>query len=196
MQLQKTDRARAELKPGNRSLGQRERTLLLLADGIKSLRDFRPMFEGEGEQIALRLLKEGFLEENPGKKLQNSAARVTTLLVSETTRVTEQLRNFPSPETTQAIKVSADQFEGKRSLATTRMFLFDMCERMFARRDPAMAEHFRELLRNAKNREAMLNASRVMLEEIEKVAGHARADSISERLAMMLPVETTPDLVL
>ena len=154
------------------------------------------MFEGEGEQIALRLLKEGFLEENPGKKLQNSAARVTTLLVSETTRVTEQLRNFPSPETTQAIKVSADQFEGKRSLATTRMFLFDMCERMFARRDPAMAEHFRELLRNAKNREAMLNASRVMLEEIEKVAGHARADSISERLAMMLPVETTPDLVL
>lgn len=196
MQLQKTDRARAELKPGNRSLGQRERTLLLLADGVKSLRDFRPMFEGAGEQIALRLLKEGFLEENPGKKLQNSAARVTTLLVSETARVTEQLRNFPSPETTQAIKVSADQFEGKRSLATTRMFLFDMCERMFARRDPAMAEHFRELLRNAKNREAMLNASRVMLEEIEKVAGHARADSISERLAMMLPVETTPDLVL
>lgn len=154
------------------------------------------MFEGAGEQIALRLLKEGFLEENPGKKLQNSAAQVTTLLVSETARVTEQLRNFPSPEITQAIKVSADQFEGKRSLATTRMFLFDMCERMFARRDPAMAEHFRELLRNAKNREAMLNASRVMLEEIEKVAGHARADSISERLAMMLPVETTPDLVL
>ena len=154
------------------------------------------MFEGAGEQIALRLLKEGFLEENPGKKLQNSAAQVTTLLVSETARVTEQLRNFPSPETTQAIKVSADQFEGKRSLATTRMFLFDMCERMFARRDPAMAEHFRELLRNAKNREAMLNASRVMLEEIEKVAGHARADSISERLAMMLPVEITPDLVL
>lgn len=154
------------------------------------------MFEGEGEQIALRLLHEGFLEENPGKKLQTSASRVTTLPVSETARVTEQLKNFPSPENTQAIKVSADQFEGKRSLATTRMFLFDMCERMFARRDPAMAEHFRELLRNARDREAMLNASRVMLEEIEKVAGHARADSISERLAMMLPVETTPDLVL
>ena len=154
------------------------------------------MFEGKGEQIALRLLKDGFLEENPGKVLQTSPLRVTALLANETVRVTQQLKNFPSPETTQAIKVSADQFEGKRSLATTRMFLFDMCERMFARRDLAMAEHFRELLRNAKGREAMLNASRVMLEEIEKVAGHARADSISERLAMMLPVETTPDLVL
>ena len=61
MQLHKTDRARAELKPGVRTLGQRERTLLLMADGNRSVRDFRPLFEGDGEQIALRLLREGFL---------------------------------------------------------------------------------------------------------------------------------------
>ena len=40
MQLHKTERARAELKPGVRTLGQRERTLLLLADGSKSAQDF------------------------------------------------------------------------------------------------------------------------------------------------------------
>jgi len=179
MQLHKTDRARAELRPGVRTLGQRERTLLLMADGSKSAQDFRPLFDGDGEAIALRLLREGFLEAHPGK---TAAAPAPASGPTPT-----QLKNFPSPETTQAIQVSADQFEGKRSLATTRMFLFDICERMFARRNPEMAERFREALRNAKDREAMLSASREMIEEIEKIAGHERADSISERIAMLLP---------
>ena len=184
MQLHKTDRARAELKPGVRTLGQRERTLLLMADGSKSAQDFRPLFEGDGEAIALRLLREGFLEAHPGK---TSAPAKAPAPVPAHTPTSAQLQNFPNPETTQAIQVSADQFEGKRSLATTRMFLFDICERMFARRDPVMAERFREALRNAKDRETMLAASREMLEEIEKIAGHERADSISERIAMLLP---------
>lgn len=181
MQLHKTDRARAELKPGVRTLGQRERTLLLMADGSKSAQDFRPLFDGDGEAIALRLLREGFLEAHPGKTAAASAPAPAPKPTPT------QLQNFPSPETTQAIQVSADQFEGKRSLATTRMFLFDICERMFARRDPVMAERFREALRNAKDRETMLAASREMIEEIEKIAGHERADSISERIAMLLP---------
>jgi hypothetical protein len=182
MQLHKTDRARAELKPGVRTLGQRERTLLLMADGSKSAQDFRPLFDGDGEAIALRLLREGFLEAHPGKLSTPAAASAPAPAITPA-----QLQNFPSPETTQAIRVAADQFEGKRSLATTRMFLFDICERMFARRNPEMAERFREALRNAKDRETMLAASREMLEEIEKIAGHERADSISERIAMLLP---------
>ncbi len=70
------------------------------------------------------------------------------------------------------------------------MFLFDICERMFARRDPAGAERFREALRQARDRNAMLSAARQMVEEIERVAGPERADSISERIAMLLPAET------
>jgi len=188
MQLHKTDRARAELKPGVRTLGQRERTLLLMADGSKSAQDFRPLFDGDGEAIALRLLREGFLEAHPGKATAPFVAPESTPAPKPTPA---QLQNFPSPETTQAIRVSADQFEGKRSLATTRMFLFDICERMFARRNPEMAERFREALRNAKDRETMLAASREMLEEIEIIAGHERADSISERIAMLLPQHLT-----
>jgi hypothetical protein len=195
MQLHKTDRARAELKPGTRTLGQRERTLLLLADGSKSALDFRPLFNGDGEQIALRLVREGFLEAHPGDQL-NAAVKHSKSFLHQPSRpqpasavVAQQAQqHVPSPKTTPAIKVSADQFEGKRSLATTRMFLFDICERMFARRDPEMAELFREALRNAKDRDTMLSVSRDMIGEIETVAGHERADSISERLAMLLPV--------
>ena len=197
MQLHKTDRARAELKPGVRTLGQRERTLLLLADGHKSIQDFKPLFGGDGEQIAMQLLRAGYLV------TQAAAERVAVVQPAATStsvsaldaRSAEQLKNFPSPETTQAIKVSADQFEGKRSLATTRMFLFDICERMFARRNPVMANLFREALRNAKDRESMLAVSRDMIDEIEKVAGHERADSISERLAMLLPAEAAAEPV-
>lgn len=187
MHLHKTERARAELKPGNRTLGQRERTLLLLADGRKSVQDFRPLFDGDGEQIALRLLREGFLEALPGTQAPAaSPAPVST----RSTPVPAQQPAPAGPEATQVTQVAADSFEGKRSLATTRMFLFDMCERMFARRDPGMAERYREALRNAKDRASMLAASRDMLEDIEKIAGHERADSISERIAMLLPPES------
>lgn len=187
MRVQKTDRARAELKPGVRTLGQRERTLLLLADGSKTVSDFRGLFAGDGEQIALQLLKDGFLEAHPASaKTTGFAPSRPAPLAAEFAR---QREHFPSPETTQAIQMSADQFEGKRSLATTRMFLFDMCERMFARRNPALAEQFREGLRNAKERESMLAVSREMMVQIEAVAGHERADSIAERIAMLLPTE-------
>jgi hypothetical protein len=44
----------------------------------------------------------------------------------------------------EALKTSADNFEGKRSLATTRMFLFDIVERMFVRKMPELANHLRD----------------------------------------------------
>lgn len=160
MKLHKTDKAHAELKPGSRSLGQRERTLLLLSNGTKSSSDLKPLFEGRGEQIIMQLLADGYLE----------------------TRTTD-LKKTPAPT------ISVDLFEGKRSMATTRMFLFDICDRLFARRDPAMADRFREALRQAKDRETMLDAARVMIDEIETVAGHERADSIRERIAMLMPPE-------
>lgn len=201
MQLHKTDLARAELKPGVRTLDQRERTLLLLADGNKSVTDFRPLFGGDGEQIALRLVRDGYLIQQaaataPGSRFagmpvgkqepaiaKQMPEHPVAVQVSPAAAV-----QAPKPEPEQPA-AAADRFDGKRSLATTRMFLFDICERMFARRNPAGAERFREALRCAKDREAMLSVSRDIIEEIEKIAGHERADSISERLAMLLPAE-------
>ena len=188
MRLQKTDRARAELKPGVRTLGQRERTLLLLADGSRTISDFRPLFAGNGEQIALQLLKDGFLETHPAGGIATLFVPLQpALLKAGAARPRANLPGSAVTQAPQADQVSADQFDGKRSLATTRMFLFDLCERMFTRRNPALAEAFREDLRNAKDRESMLTVSREMLVQIEAVAGHERADSIAVRIAMLLP---------
>ncbi|MBX3586673.1 MAG: hypothetical protein KF796_08505 [Ramlibacter sp.] len=179
MMLEKTDKARSELRPGVRTLGQRERSLLLLADGQRSIHDLRPLFDGEGEQIVLRLVRDGYL--SPSRQstppAEPPAARVAV--------------SAPAPlgDAGAAPGNAADAFEGKRSLATTRMFLFDICERMFARRDPARAEAFREALRTARDRASMLAAAREMIEAIEQAAGAERADSISERIAMLLPPE-------
>lgn len=189
MQLHKTDRARAELKSGTRTLGQRERTLLLLADGSKSVLDFRPLFNGDGEEIALRLMREGFLQTQPGKAPQ--AIRPPVIAADKPQPAKSERQPLPqnNPAPPAPARVSADQFDGKRSLATTRMFLFDICERMFSKRHPELAGTFRDALRDARDRDAMLATSRRMIEEIEKISGHERADSISERIAMLLPAE-------
>ena len=167
MLLLKTDKARDELRPGQRSLSQRERALLLMADGRHSLTDFGPLFGGRDEagRAARALVERGYLQ----------AAHAL---------------HAPAPEAP-AAPVAADPFDGKRSLATTRMFLFDLCERMFARRDPAQADALRDALREARERDAMLAVARTMIADIEAHAGAERAASVRERIERLLPLETT-----
>jgi hypothetical protein len=175
----KTDKARDELQGGQRTLSQRERALLLMADGRRSLSDFSPLFttRDEAEQVLLALVQRGYLHD-----AQAAAAAAAAALAPPAPAV-------PALPVADAIQVStsADSFDGKRSLATTRMFLFDMCERMFVRRDPKFALQMRDALREARDREAMLTIAALMLSEIEKTAGPERAESLRERIDRLLP---------
>ncbi|SFO73001.1 hypothetical protein SAMN05443579_105400 [Variovorax sp. PDC80] len=172
----KTDKARDELQGGQRTLSQRERALLLMADGRRSLTDFSPLFasHGEAEQTLMTLVERGYLHD---PKAAEAAA------VAEAA---------PAPQPAPAVEpihvsTAADTFDGKRSLATTRMFLFDICERMFVRRDPRFALQMRDALREARDREAMLTIAALMLTEVEKTAGTERAESLRERIDRLLP---------
>ena len=192
MKLQKTDKARAELQPGSRTLGQRERSLLLLADGHKTAHVVGAHLGDSGERLVLQLVRDGYLSQVTPPALPPAKPRVVRPVVLSV--VPRPATPPPSlaigaPEPPVLRQVSADAFDGKRSLATTRMFLFDICERMFARRSPVLAESFREALRNARDRESMLEVGREMMVEVENVAGAERADSIRERISMLLPVE-------
>ncbi len=183
MKFQKTEMGRSEIAPGVRTLGQRERTFLLLADGRKSVAEIGKVVAGDVKALAQKLVSEGYLEVAPSPSDtmygSKSSARTSEKSVSKSTM------NLPH----QPPGTAADQFEGRRSLATTRMFLFDISERMFARQAPELALQFRDGLRNARDRDSMLDVSRQMLAEVERIAGASRADSISERLAMLLPAE-------
>ncbi len=77
--------------------------------------------------------------------------------------------------------------EAPRSLAGARMYLFDTCERLFARRDPVMAQQFRDALRAAKDEESMLDVGNSLLDEVALAAGAERAASLRQRLEELLP---------
>lgn len=171
----KTDKARDELQGGQRTLSQRERALLLMADGRRSLTDFSPLFSSrdEAERTIQALVQRGYLQ-------------APTAAVAPPAPAPVQPAPIPAAEPIQ-VATSADTFDGKRSLATTRMFLFDICERMFVRRDPKFATQMRDALREARDREAMLTIAALMLTEIEKTAGPERAESLRERIDKLLP---------
>lgn len=171
----KTDKARDELQGGQRTLSQRERALLLMADGRRSLTDFSPLFANriEAEQAILALVQRGYLQAPQAAAAPAPAAA--------------QPAPIAAAEPIQVATTSADTFDGKRSLATTRMFLFDICERMFVRRDPKFALQMRDALREARDRQAMLTIAALMLTEIEKTAGVERAESLRERIDKLLP---------
>lgn len=183
MKLQKTEKGRSELAPGVRTLGQRERTFLLLVDGRKTMPEISRVLGGDAAALGARLIADGYVE--PIHQARTTSHRDHSVHSPSEKAVAK----LAAPVGAQTGGVSADSFEGKRSLATVRMFLFDISERMFTRRAPELAVQFREALRNAKDRDSMLAVSREMLEEVERLAGADRADSISERLAMLLPAE-------
>ena len=168
MLLQKTEKARLELSPGVRTLSLRERSLLLLADG-KPLSDLQAMYNGIGAQIVENLMRQGYLT---GPADLPPTPEPTT---SNTTPTPTPSIERPAPG------------ESLRSLAGARMYLFDTCERLFARRDPVLAQHFREALRAAKDRTSMLDVGEAMFEEVALAAGAERAASLRERLDQLLP---------
>ena len=71
-------------------------------------------------------------------------------------------------------------------MAGTRMYLFDMCERLFANRHHSLAQDLREQLRQARDLQALRGASLRLLSAVQEHAGEDRAQSLRERLAGLL----------
>lgn len=172
--LVKSEKGRLELRPGHRSLGQRERALLLLADGSQTEAQMAELFSGNGRRLLDQLIARGYLE-------RRSAARGSSPPASSEAR---QVATPPA-----AIPLHGEGFHGSRSLASARMFLFDLSERLFAPRDKALAARYRDALREARDPQAMLAVGRALIADVEALAGAERADGISERLAKLLPTE-------
>lgn len=191
MPLLKSEKAKHELASKQRTLSVRERSALFLADGIRTRDELVYLLQGD-IGLLQKLMSDGYLV--PAEALSpETAARMTDFAASITApaplvsapRVAAPTRVAPPV----APKSSSDNFEGKRSLATTRMFLFDIVERMFVRKMPELANSLRDQLREARDRESMMVIAREIIINVEEIAGPDRADGLSERLAMMLPPE-------
>ena len=205
MPLLKSEKARQELASRQRVLSVRERSALFLADGIRSRDELIHLLQGDISMLQ-KLMADGYLV--PSETFGANSARMTDFAVSQMepaktfSRQSEPVRLVPAAVAQPAFKgtdtisrnvaaltQSTDNFEGKRSLATTRMFLFDIVERMFVRKMPELANHLRDQLREARDRASMMVIARDIILNVEEIAGPDRADGLSERLAMMLPPE-------
>ncbi|SFU29436.1 hypothetical protein SAMN05216350_101156 [Polaromonas sp. YR568] len=184
MPLQKTEKAKLELVSKERVLNLRERSALFLADGRKTESEMQALLQDDGS-ILKKLIAGGYLV--PATASVASAAPSVPAAPEAPAQSATPTR--PAPLAEEPAQAGSDNFEGKRSLATTRMFLFDICERMFVRKMPALATHYRDQLREARSREAMMAIARDIILNVEEIAGPDRADGLSERIAMLLPPE-------
>jgi hypothetical protein len=195
MQLHKSEKAKLELASRARALNVRERGALVLADGRKTRDEMQGLLQDDG-RILQKLISDGYLIVLGADSAGKTAAK--TQAPARQAFYAPPLPGQPSPVSASPSPVLApasapgpqgDNFEGKRSLATTRMFLFDICERMFSKKMPDLATHYRDQLREARDRASMLAIARDIILNVEEVAGAERADGLSERIAMLLPSE-------
>lgn len=171
MQLHRSEKAKCELGAKTRALNLRERGALFLADGRKTRHEMQALLKDDGSMLQ-KLIADGYLVSGAAGAVAQDVLPSPRMLAVAAIPVTQ-----------------ADNFEGKRSLATTRMFLFDICERMFVRNMPALATQLRDQLREARDRDSMIATARDIIFHVEEIAGAERADGLSERIAMLLPLE-------
>ncbi|ATH11546.1 hypothetical protein CHL79_03450 [Delftia acidovorans] len=173
MLLQKTAKALEELQPGRRSLPLRERSVLLMADG-RTEEQLQQVLGAQAGELIEQLIASGHLQRLAGQAAESSPpAHAPT----------------PSMAPAAAKESSPPGPAATLNLAGTRMYLFDMCERMFANRHEDKAQVLRHLLREARDLEALQAAALQLLQTVQEHAGDERADALRERLRHLLPKE-------
>ena len=176
MILLKTAKALEELQPGSRQLPQRARSILLMA-GSKRMDEIQSLLGADHAALAQDLVDQGYLQ-------LIAASGVQTPVVAPA-MMPSLAPALPAPVTPAPAK-SAPTQTPSINMAGTRMYLFDMCERLFANRHHSLAQDLREQLRQARDLQALRGASLRLLSAVQEHAGEDRAQSLRERLAGLL----------
>ncbi|MPS94727.1 hypothetical protein [Comamonas sp.] len=179
MILQKTAKAQQELQPGSRQLPQRARSLLLLAGG-KRMEELAAMLGSDHAALAGQLVEQGYLQlvPSPTAPRERGAAHhpaASLAALGESPAAPAQVPAEHASATGPAI-----------NMAGTRMYLFDLCERLFANRHEALAQTLRSQLREARDLDSLRSAGISLLAAVQEYAGEERARSLRERLAALL----------
>ncbi len=178
MILQKTAKAQEELQPGSRQLPQRARSLLLLAGG-KSMEELAAMLGSDHAALAQQLVEQGYLQLVP-----SSAPRERSMAIHPASSLAKAGYSPATPALAPAEE--ATDSAPAINMAGTRMYLFDMCERLFANRHETLAQTLRTQLREARDLNSLRSAGISLLTAVEEYAGKERAQSLRERLAALL----------
>lgn len=179
MILQKTAKAQEELQPGSRQLPQRARSLLLLAGG-KSMEELAAMLGSDHAALAQQLVEQGYLQLMP-----TSGSKERSLATPHPAIPLAKVGDSPATPALAPAEEATDSTPAI-NMAGTRMYLFDMCERLFANRHEALAQTLRTQLREARDLTSLRSAGISLLAAVQEYAGEERAQSLRERLAALL----------
>lgn len=164
--LRKTALGRSEQQQRSSALSARQRHVLILCDGRRPLGELCGLMGEEALALAQALMASGHVEKVVAAVAGRSAAAVVVPSA------------VPAAQLAQAVAPPS-----KRSIALSRMYMFDIVERLLgAQSGPARAH-----LRAADHPEALLQALHDCLRLIAEVAGSAQAEKVRVQLCTMLP---------
>lgn len=114
MKLGKTEQGRVEFAAGVRTLGQRERTFLLLVDGRKAIGEISNLLRWDASLIAAKLIEEGYVEELllPGIE--------TSHLLHADRRTEKSIAKSGESVVSRLGEVGIDPYVGRRSKSASR----------------------------------------------------------------------------
>ncbi len=164
--LCKTPVGRREQQQRSDALGAKQRHVLILCDGRRTLGELCALMGDAVLPLAQALLASGHVERVGHPDASTKIAQASTPSA------------VPAAQLAQAVAPPS-----KRSIALSRMYMFDMIERSLGHQSGPARAH----LRAADQSDALLPAFQDCLRLIAEVAGSTQADKVRVQLCAMLP---------
>ncbi|MEW6561196.1 MAG: hypothetical protein AB1412_13510 [Pseudomonadota bacterium] len=180
--LRKTSAGRREQQQRSQALSARQRHVLILCDGQRAIGELCALMGQEALQLAQALLGAGLVERvelaNALEPVEGPLKRASRTSAQGSSASEQSPSSVPASQLAQAVAPPP-----RRSMALSRMYMFDMLERLLgAQSGPARAH-----LRAADQPEAMLAALHECLVLIAEIAGPEQAHKVRRHLCDMLP---------
>lgn len=166
--LCKTPVGRREQQQRSQALGAKQRHVLILCDGRRALGELCALMGDAVFPLAQQLLASGHVERirTPESPTKNDTALSPSAV--------------PAAQLAQTVAPPA-----RRSIALSRMYMFDVVERLLGHHSGPARAH----LRAADQSDALLLALQECLLLIAEIAGSTQADKVRAQLCSMIPQE-------
>ncbi|WP_295380015.1 hypothetical protein ACN9MD_02880 [Stenotrophomonas maltophilia] len=170
MQPRKTDLARTALQAHRAPLDMRQRRLLILCDGQRSITDLTGLLGPEAPAMVIQLVQAGYLSTGPAAATPAPTPRAAT----------EAAAIVPAQAA-----VPATPVERRRSLVAARIYVLGILE---MQRHPQAAAVFRDL-QQARAEDEVLQRLQSALQVLPALTSDGYCQRVRQRLLEALPLE-------
>ena len=178
MQPRKTDLARTALQAHRAPLDMRQRRLLILCDGQRSIADLTGLIGQEAPAMVIQLVQGGYLE--TGTPASPPPAPASPVAPRPTAALAPAVVPAAAPAPAPAAPV-----ERRRSLVAARIYLLGILE---MQRNPMAAALFREL-QQARAEEDVVKVLQAALQALPGMTSDGYCERVRQRLLEALPME-------